>query len=175
MLNWKHLPLILAIATSGIQLPSGAQESTNQIPVEKTTTKYIRARIVKVAKGKHIPPALALAIAETESHFRYNVPDRVEPKISDSSVGIFQLLTGTAESVGFVGTQEQLRHPDVNIHFGIEYLSKCHKRFGTNVTRVACCYNAGEFATDSVCENDENVLQYQDNVNTAYQKWSKRL
>lgn len=169
----KTMTIIIAALTVLLGAVSDAQGPQTSDATDRTDPDYIKARIVQVAKSNHIRPAVALAIAENENSFQAD-GERRERKIHDSSVGVFQILTQTAASVGFTGTKEQLLDPDTNIHYGIKYLKKCYVKFNREgVNRVACCYNAGLRVKESVCETNLRVIKYQEDVNALYEKWSK--
>lgn len=67
---------------------------------------------------------------------------RVEPKLRDLSVGLMQLLVGTARGLGWHGVLPVLFEPITNIHFGAMYLAGLRTRFGTEELALIA-YNAG--------------------------------
>lgn len=91
------------------------------------------------AAAEKVPVALVKAVVGNETAFRWvgdSHPgrgtlvqdpadlDREEPRIADASVGVMQILTGTASWVmGRQFTREELRDPATNIQVGVRYLS----------------------------------------------------
>ncbi len=91
------------------------------------------------AAAERVPTALVKAVVGNETAFRWvgdphpvrgtliQSPadlDREEARVSDASVGVMQILTGTAAWVmGEKFTREDLRHPATNIRVGVRYLS----------------------------------------------------
>lgn len=125
--------------------------------------------IREAAKSYGIDPALMLAFAEVESSFNVRAI-RYEPKIKTYSVGLFQVLYPTAQSMGFKGSLENLMKPEVNIMFAAKYIKKCANRF-SSVPYIACCYNAGSAVKESVCKNNASVKIYMNKIKASHEKW----
>lgn len=68
---------------------------------------------------------------------------RAEPAINDASIGLMQILMGTARGLGFQGTEEELYDPATNIHYGTMLLAEIAGRCGTNFAAVYSAYNSG--------------------------------
>lgn len=88
--------------------------------------------------------ALVAAVIKTESKFKMNVTsDR-------GAIGLMQLMPETAEWIaGELGDkrrvmmQEDIRDPEVNLRYGIWYLSVLLREFGGNEILALAAYNAG--------------------------------
>lgn len=94
--------------------------------------------VVALAPKYNIDPALALAIASTESNFN---PAAESPK---SALGVMQLIPETAERFNVRDAFD----PAQNIKGGLAYLRWLLAYFQGNVALVAAGYNAGEGAVD---------------------------
>ncbi len=94
--------------------------------------------VVSLAPQYNIDPALALAIASTESNFD---PAAASPK---SALGVMQLIPETAERFNVRNAFD----PAQNIKGGLAYLRWLLAYFQGNVALVAAGYNAGEGAVD---------------------------
>ena len=91
----------------------------------------VKEDIVKHSIEMDVDPALALAIAKTESNFDHS---RTSHR---GAVGVFQLLPSTARSMGYNPyTQNE------NIKGGLTYFKKMYQRFG-DVDLALAAYNAG--------------------------------
>jgi soluble lytic murein transglycosylase-like protein len=152
-------------AEAPIQVPTPVR--VNYAYSQKNIIRAIRAE----APRYQIEPAVALAIAETESNFNPNAI-RPEPRHKTFSVGLFQMFIPTARSMGFAGTMDMLKNPKVNIRLGLRHLQKCVERFGPdNLEKIACCHNAGPAVEESFCDSDEGVQDYIEKVQTNYEHW----
>lgn len=119
-----------------------------------------------IAGAEGVPVPLVKAVIGNETAFRWvgdphpvkgtliQSPadlDREEPRIADASVGVMQILTGTASWVmGDRVTREELRDPATNIRVGSRYLSMLlngwrprHVYEGTRLARTERIVPAG--------------------------------
>lgn len=94
--------------------------------------------VISLAPKYKIDPALALAIASTESNFD---PAAQSPK---SALGVMQLIPETAERFNVRDAFD----PTQNIKGGLAYLRWLLAYFQGDVALVAAGYNAGEGAVD---------------------------
>lgn len=85
-----------------------------------------------------VEEAVVRAIIHAESAFR---PHVVSPK---NAQGLMQLIPATARRFGVSDPFD----PGQNIQGGVQYLSWLMQRYGSDLTRVAAAYNAGEGAVD---------------------------
>ncbi|MBW2672759.1 MAG: transglycosylase SLT domain-containing protein, partial [Deltaproteobacteria bacterium] len=92
---------------------------------------YYKPYITLMAKKYGVDPELALAVAEAESGFS---PKAKSPA---GAIGIFQLMPGTAKSLGV-----DPYDPAQNIEGGIKYLKQQLDTFGS-VPLALAAYNAG--------------------------------
>lgn len=116
-------------------------------------------QIVQTARANGVKPQEALAIAQIESGFHPRV-SRWEPKLHTYSLGLFQLLIPTARAMGFEGKNKELLKPDINIPMGIQYISMCYQVNKISTLDLACCYQAGLYASEKVCHQNQMVRKY---------------
>lgn len=101
----------------------------------------IQQSIVDRAAALGVDPATALALARQESTFN---PAAVSPK---GAVGLFQLMPGTAASVGV--PQACIQNPgdpnclDANITGGLTYFKQLLDQYGGDTSTALWAYNAG--------------------------------
>jgi soluble lytic murein transglycosylase-like protein len=97
------------------------------------TTEQIKAAVSASAVSHGVDPALALAVAQTESNYN---PSAVS---GAGAVGVFQLMPGTAAGLGVVNSFDPLQ----NIEGGVTYLGSLLSQFGGDVSLALAAYNAG--------------------------------
>lgn len=88
-----------------------------------------------------LPPALVDAVMAVES--RYN------PAVvgMDGEVGLMQVMLPTARMMGFAGTPSELATPEVNVHYGVQYLAGAWRRSGGDLCTATMKYRAGHGET----------------------------
>ncbi|WP_368367107.1 lytic transglycosylase domain-containing protein [Bradyrhizobium commune] len=88
-----------------------------------------------------LPPALADAVMAVES--RYN------PAVvgMDGEVGLMQVMLPTARMMGFAGTTSELAAPEVNVHYGVQYLAGAWRRANGDLCTATMKYRAGHGET----------------------------
>lgn len=97
----------------------------------------IRAIIEQEAQKTDLPPDIAEAVVRVESGFDPAVIGGV------GEIGLMQVRPGTAAMMGFRGTAADLAKPDVNIHYGVTYLSKAWRLADGDLCRALMKYRAG--------------------------------
>ncbi len=104
---------------------------------------------IQTAAGMHgIPADLIRAVIGQESAFRPNAT-REEVALRDQSIGLMQILLGTARGEGYVGIAGDPRlltglfDPLTNITYGTSYLARQYSRAGGNMAAAASAYNGG--------------------------------
>lgn len=99
--------------------------------------------IIESAAAKWgVPFAWIKAVIGTESNFDAYAY-REEPRISDASYGLMQLLTKTARGLGFSGWEDDLYNPEINIDYGTKLLAQLRSRYGSDFKRIYSAYNSG--------------------------------
>ncbi|MCP3384067.1 transglycosylase SLT domain-containing protein [Bradyrhizobium sp. CCGUVB4N] len=88
-----------------------------------------------------LPPALVDAVMAVESRYNPNVVG------SDGEVGLMQVMLPTARMMGFAGTPSELATPEVNVHYGVQYLAGAWRRAGGDLCTATMKYRAGHGET----------------------------
>ena len=93
----------------------------------------VREKITAAAEAYGISPALALAVAQTESAFN---PAAVSPK---GAKGVFQLMPRTAAAYGVTDPFD----PDQNIDGGVHMLADLTRQYHGDTAAILAAYNWG--------------------------------
>jgi hypothetical protein len=88
-----------------------------------------------------LPPALVDAIMAVESRYNSAVVGM------DGEVGLMQVMLPTARMLGFTGTPSELAAPEVNVHYGAQYLAGAWRLSGGDLCTAAMKYRAGHGET----------------------------
>jgi soluble lytic murein transglycosylase-like protein len=100
-------------------------------------TNGYRSIIKKEAEKNGLPPDIADAVAAIESGYDPAAVGTV------GEIGLMQVRPETALMLGFKGDLEELARPDVNIHYGVTYLSQAWRLAGGDLCRTLMKYRAG--------------------------------
>jgi hypothetical protein len=65
----------------------------------------------------------------------------------DGEVGLMQVMLPTARMLGFTGTPSELAVPEVNVHYGAQYLAGAWRHAGGDLCTAAMKYRAGHGET----------------------------
>lgn len=84
-----------------------------------------------------IPPALAVAVAKSESNFRCSAVGRHGER------GVMQIKPRTARSLGYKGPDSGLNNCKIGVYYGLLYLRSAYMMSKGNWYRTALLYNAG--------------------------------
>jgi soluble lytic murein transglycosylase-like protein len=89
---------------------------------------------------------------------------RFEPKISDTSYGLGQVLLGTARDLGFAGTVQELLDPATNLFYAAKYLRSRFDRYPDFRLAVAS-YNSGSpIFRNGLLANETYVADIRDHL-----------
>jgi soluble lytic murein transglycosylase-like protein len=99
--------------------------------------KKYQALIRQEAERNGLPPDIADAVAAIESGYDPAAVGAV------GEMGLMQVRPETAVMLGFTGNLSELARPDVNIHFGVTYLSQAWRLAGGDLCRTLMKYRAG--------------------------------
>lgn len=124
--------------------------------------------LVSTYSQKHrISPALLAAIVQVESGWNPRAY-RAEPRIKDASIGLGQILGGTARAYGFKQDLNLLYNPAINLDWTGHILASLMKKYG--LQDAVAAYNAGSPKRDA---SGKYINQgYVDKVLSAYRKFS---
>lgn len=101
----------------------------------------IRAMLRAEAEGSGMPPELAEAVATVESGLNPRAVGGV------GEIGLMQVLPSTARMLGFSEPLPKLFEPEVNIRYGVRYLSEAWRLTGQDICSTVMKYRAGHGET----------------------------
>jgi Transglycosylase SLT domain len=132
--------MIVAIALSlaSTSLRAGAETvGPVEDPPDVTSRTAIRVIIEKETATTGLPADIAEAVLFVESGYDPTVIGHV------GEIGLMQVRPETAAMLGFRGSNDELAKPDVNIHYGVLYLSQAWRLAGGDLCRTLMKYRAG--------------------------------
>lgn len=97
----------------------------------------IRKLIEKETATTSLPPDVAEAVVFVESGYDSSVIGGV------GEMGLMQVRPQTAAMLGFRGSDAELARPEINIHYGVVYLSRAWRLAGGDLCRALMKYRAG--------------------------------
>ncbi|MCI0466053.1 MAG: transglycosylase SLT domain-containing protein [Beijerinckiaceae bacterium] len=115
--------------------PSGSGQTLGSAGTE--ARKAYQALIKMEARKNGLPPDIADAVAAVESGYD---PSAVG---AAGEIGLMQVLPGTAAMLGFKGDKSELAKAEVNIRYGVMYLSEAWRLTGGDLCRALMKYRAG--------------------------------
>lgn len=129
--------------------------------------------INSIAQQYNVPPALILAHMKQESSFNPNAY-RAEPAIGDASIGLMQVLLGTARKFVPEATAEQMYDPTFNTNVGTAYIAENLNRYEGNILDAIAAYNAGTARKNDASQyvNSKGVTNVQDYVDKVYKNYN---
>ncbi|MGL9621298.1 transglycosylase SLT domain-containing protein [Bradyrhizobium sp. U531] len=148
--TWRHLAVVLLLsAPLCAHAEDGAPDAprvTSAIPGGGTElgageTPSSRALIRKIIEREtartNLPADIAEAVVFVESGYNSAVIGNA------GEIGLMQVRPETAAMLGFRGTEAELAEPDINIHYGVLYLSQAWRQAGGDICRALMKYRAG--------------------------------
>jgi soluble lytic murein transglycosylase-like protein len=122
-------------------LPPKPVGSTTAPPPKSARTVFfrtlVRGLLAKEVQNTGLPADVADAVVHVESDYN---PDTIG---SVGEIGLMQVRPETAAMLGFRGSNDDLAKPDVNIHYGVIYLSKAWRLANGDLCRALMKYRAG--------------------------------
>jgi hypothetical protein len=116
-------------------LPHGASElGAGETPASRAA---IRKIIERETARTNLPADIAEAVVFVESGYNPAVIGSV------GEIGLMQVRPETAAMLGFRGSHAELAEPDINIHYGVLYLSRAWRLTGGDLCRALMKYRAG--------------------------------
>jgi soluble lytic murein transglycosylase-like protein len=97
----------------------------------------VRAMVEQEVQKTGLPADIADAVVRVESNYDPTVIGGV------GEIGLMQIRPSTAAMLGFKGSAEELAKPEVNIHYGVIYLSKAWRLANGDLCRALMKYRAG--------------------------------
>jgi soluble lytic murein transglycosylase-like protein len=97
----------------------------------------VRAMVEREVWTTGLPADIADAVVHVESNYDPSTIGSV------GEIGLMQIRPETAAMLGFRGSDEELAKPEVNIHYGVIYLSKAWRLANGDLCRALMKYRAG--------------------------------
>jgi hypothetical protein len=97
----------------------------------------VRALVEKEVQNTGLPADIADAVVHVESNYDPSTIGGV------GEIGLMQIRPETAAMLGFKGSNDELAKPEVNIHYGVIYLSKAWRLANGDLCRALMKYRAG--------------------------------
>ena len=97
----------------------------------------VRALLEKEVQNTGLPADIADAVVHVESDYNPSTIGSV------GEIGLMQIRPETAAMLGFRGSNEDLAKPEINIHYGVIYLSKAWRLANGDLCRALMKYRAG--------------------------------
>lgn len=132
---WGHVAVVLLVS---VPLCAHAADGSTELGAGETpsTRAVIRKIIERETKSTDLPADLAEAVVFVESGYNPAVIG------SAGEIGLMQVRPETAAMLGFRGSNAELAEPDVNIHYGVLYLSQAWRLSGGDLCRALTKYRA---------------------------------
>lgn len=113
-----------------------------QPPVRAANPRALyRALIEREVRGTNLPADVAEAVMGVESGY---VPSRIG---ADGEIGLMQVMPPTARMLGYSGSMEEFAAPEINIKYGVLYLSQAWVKAGGDLCTALMKYRAGHGET----------------------------
>lgn len=120
--------------------PKPAGPTAAQPPKSARTVFFktlVRGLLAKEVQNTGLPADVADAVVHVESDYN---PDTIG---SVGEIGLMQVRPETAAMLGFRGSNDDLAKPEVNLHYGVIYLSKAWRLANGDLCRALMKYRAG--------------------------------
>jgi soluble lytic murein transglycosylase-like protein len=118
--------------------PKPSDSSNAQAPQSASSFRAaVRAMVEQEVQKTGLPADIADAVVRVESNYDPTVIGGV------GEIGLMQIRPGTAAMLGFRGSNEELAKPEINIHYGVIYLSKAWRLANGDLCRALMKYRAG--------------------------------
>lgn len=134
--TWRRAAIVLLLSA-----PLGAHAADGDAELGAGETPSSRAMIRKIIEREtantNLPADIAEAVVFVESGYNPAVIGNA------GEIGLMQVRPETAAMLGFRGSQAELAEPDINIHYGVLYLSQAWRLAGGDLCRALTKYRAG--------------------------------
>ncbi|SDS38473.1 Transglycosylase SLT domain-containing protein [Bradyrhizobium canariense] len=136
-------PSVTAAAASEAkpaEQPEPSEPANAQTPKPEPAPSFraaVRAMVEQEVRKTGLPADIADAVVHVESNYDPSVIGGV------GEIGLMQIRPSTAAMLGFKGSLDELAKPEVNIHYGVIYLSKAWRLANGDLCRALMKYRAG--------------------------------
>lgn len=135
---------ITSVAAEPQSVEPPQEAEAPKVDVEKSTDKpgpsfraAVRAMVEQEARNTGLPADIADAVVHIESNYDPSLIGGV------GEIGLMQVRLGTAAMLGFRGSAGELAKPEINIHYGVAYLSQAWRLANGDLCRTLMKYRAG--------------------------------
>ncbi len=138
--------LVATLAHAGTDAGSAKRDDDGKIVAEDTVRKpppkfaehsFVRALIELETVKTDLPPDIAEAVVFVESSYDASLVGGV------GEIGLMQVRPETAAMLGFKGNTAELAKPEINIRYGVAYLSRAWRLAHGDLCRALMKYRAG--------------------------------
>lgn len=134
-------PICAHAGDGGLDEPPTTTLSDGRTELGAGETPASRAAIRKIIEREtantRLPADIAEAVVFVESGYNPAVIGSV------GEIGLMQVRPETAAMLGFRGSNAELAEPDINIHYGVLYLSRAWRLTSGDLCRALMKYRAG--------------------------------
>ncbi|RTE89757.1 lytic transglycosylase domain-containing protein [Bradyrhizobium sp. LVM 105] len=133
---WRTVAVALLVSAP---LCAHAADGNTELGAGETPSSraLIRKIIERETASTNLPADIAEAVVFVESGYNSAVIGSV------GEIGLMQVRPETAAMLGFRGSEAELAEPDINIHYGVLYLSQAWRLAGGDICRALMKYRAG--------------------------------
>jgi hypothetical protein len=107
------------------------------------TPAYLAALFFSASMVHHLPDGLLSAVCYVETKHDVNAVN-FNDGMGDS-LGVCEIKLATARLLGYEGSRETLRRPDVNVYWAGAYLHYQLSRYHRNILQAVSAYNSGTY------------------------------
>jgi hypothetical protein len=140
------LPASIGVAAQADPATTGSVSEPKRLdlprPADATGSRtlfkaVVRALVEKEVQNTGLPADIADAVVHVESNYDPTTIGGV------GEIGLMQIRPETAAMLGFKGSNDELAKPEINIHYGVIYLSKAWRLANGDLCRALMKYRAG--------------------------------
>ncbi|MET4326470.1 hypothetical protein ABIB80_002294 [Bradyrhizobium sp. i1.15.2] len=144
--TWTHVAIaVLWLASTSVHaqndvepaLAAGGRDADLGAGETPASRAAIRKIIERETAKTNLPAGIAEAVVFVESGYNPGTIGAV------GEIGLMQVRPETAAMLGFRGNNAELAEPDINIHYGVLYLSRAWRLAGGDLCRALMKYRAG--------------------------------
>jgi Transglycosylase SLT domain len=135
--TWIGAAIVLALVSASAHASDAGTGAAAGNPETITPRAAIRKLIEQETAATGLPADIAEAVLFVESGYDPAVIGGV------GEIGLMQVRPQTAAMLGFHGSHEELAKPEINIHYGVLYLSRAWRLAGGDLCRALMKYRAG--------------------------------
>lgn len=141
----------MLVAIAGAMLPASARADNPEMlqlrpsdtdpAIPKTGVSAFRALVRGLVEKEVLNTGLPADIADAVVHVESNYDPSTIGAVGE--IGLMQIRPETAAMLGFRGSNDELAKPEINIHYGVIYLSKAWRLADGDLCRALMKYRAG--------------------------------